>query len=86
MKPIEFEEQTNVATSNEPNMESLPCCMLANQVISCWELTPEEMERVNETGKIYVSILSGEYVFPMFLTTDKNDLFIYPQEDGAETI
>lgn len=79
MKPIEFEEQTNVATSNEPNVEPLPCCLLDEQVISCWELTPEEIERVKETGKVYVSVASGKYIIPMFLTTDKNDLFIYPQ-------
>lgn len=81
MKPIEFEEQTNIATSNEPNVEPLPCCLLDGQVISCWELTPEEIERVKETGKVYVSIASGKYIIPMFLTTDKNDLFIYPQKE-----
>lgn len=85
MKPIEFEEQTSVAVSNNPNVEPLPCCLLDGQVITCWELNPEEIERVKETGKIYVSILSGEYVFPMFLTTDKNDLFIYPQKEDVET-
>lgn len=81
MKPIEFEEQTNIATSNEPNVEPLPCCLLDGQVISCWELTPEEIEKVKETGRFYVSVASGKYIIPMFLTTDKHDLFIYPQKE-----
>ena len=77
MKPIQFAEQNTIAGSNQPNIEPLPCCILGGQVISCWKLTPEEIETIQRTGQIYVSVKSGENVFPMFLTTDKNDLFIY---------
>ena len=85
MKPIEFDEQNTIAKSNEPNIEPLPCCLLDGQVISCWELTPDEIEVVKRTGKIYVSQLSGKCVVPIFLTTDKHDLFIYPNETSNET-
>lgn len=81
MKPIEFAEQNTLATSPEPNIKPLPCCLIEGQVISCWELTPEEIERVKETGKIYVSQLSGKSIIPLFLTTDKHDLFIYPNQN-----
>lgn len=81
MKPIEFEEQNTLATSNEPNIEPLPCRVMPDgQVISCWQLSPEEIEQINKTGRIYVSQLSGGYVIPIFLTADKHDLFIYPNE------
>lgn len=81
MHPIEFAEQNTLAGSNQPNVEPLPCCRLGGQVISCWELTPEEIETIKQTGKIYVSVQSGSCVYPMFLTTDKNDLFIYPNQN-----
>ena len=82
MKPIEFAEQNTLATSTAPNIEPLPCCVMADgQVISCWELTPEEIDRIKETRKIYVSQLSGGHVIPLFLTTDKHDLFIYPENN-----
>lgn len=82
MKPVEFEEQNTLATSSEPNVEPLPCRIADDQVISCWQLSPEEIEIINNTGRIYVSQLSGGYVIPLFLTADKHDLFIYPNSDS----
>lgn len=80
MKPIEFEEQNTIATSSNPNIKPLPCRIDEGQVISCWELSPEEIDIINETGKLYVSMLSESNVIPIFLTANKNDLFIYQNE------
>ena len=56
---------TNAAT-NEPGVES------------CWELTPDEIKRVQETGKIYLYI-QGEGIPPVLLTTES---CIYFKEEG----
>ena len=38
-------------------------------VETCWELTAEEVERIGETGKIYLNIL-GNRVPPVLITTE----------------
>lgn len=35
--------------------------------VSCWELTPEELEEVARTGKVFVTILSGRTQPPVFV-------------------
>src|SRR4051812_40092374 len=36
--------------------------------ISCWKLTPEELEVVNESGCIWVSVASGESQPPIYIS------------------
>ena len=36
-------------------------------VVSCWQLTPSEIESVVRTGKVFVSTLSGDIVHPLFV-------------------
>lgn len=84
MKPIEFPEQNAIASSNDANVRPLPCRISEDgtQVISCWELTEADFERLKRKPRIYVSQMTyGGAMLPLFLTTDNNDLFTYKKTE-----
>lgn len=84
MKPIEFPEQNAIASSEDSNVQPLPCRISenGNQVISCWEITEADFERLKRNPRIYISQMTfGGTIIPLFATTDKNDLFIYNQKE-----
>lgn len=39
--------------------------------VSCWQLTPEELEEVNRTGRVFLSVLSGRMFFPAFVGSEE---------------
>lgn len=65
MFPTNFEE-SNLVLSKPPDMSHEQCDPLSvwrgeqadgnTVVISCWKLTPEELEEVNKTGRIWLRI------------------------------
>lgn len=79
MKPIEFKDQTCVIAENQDEYQNLPALVIPdngfNTVISCWELSPEELEKVKETGKIWVSVMAFGALQPMILSSDPNELY-----------
>lgn len=82
MKPIEFPEQNIIATSDDENVKPLPVCISPDgfQSISCWEVTDEDIERIKQTKRIYLSQMNyGAPLYPVFITSDKSDLFTNPQ-------
>lgn len=84
MKPIEFPEQNTIATSKDANVQPLPCRISEDgtQVISCWELTEADLERLKRKPRIYVSQMTyGGAIPPLFVTTDNNDLFTYKKTE-----
>ncbi|CAN5338160.1 hypothetical protein BH10PSE12_BH10PSE12_02990 [soil metagenome] len=36
-------------------------------IVSCWELSDEELAEVNRTRRVFVSSMSGMTLFPMFV-------------------
>jgi hypothetical protein len=84
MKPIRTETTNAIYTLEGCN--DLPVTKYTNDanletgVESCWELTPEEIEQVVKTGKIFLYI-QGQFVPPVLLTTES---CIYFKEEGAE--
>lgn len=83
MKPIEFPEQNAIASSEDENVQPLPCRISEDgtQVISCWELTEADFERLKRNPRIYISQMTyGGQIIPLFATTNKHDLFIYTQK------
>jgi len=62
MHPVEFEGHNIVFAKDQPEYQSLPALRLIDDpfgtVITCWQLTPEELEEVNKTGKVYLSQLT----------------------------
>ncbi len=39
-------------------------------IVSCWELTKEELEEINRTGKIFLSVWSGNTLFPVLVGSE----------------
>ena len=82
MKPVETKTTNAVYTLEGCN--DLPVTKYTNVdngedgVESCWELTPDEIKQVQETGKIYLYI-QGNVVPPVLLTTES---MIISQEEG----
>ena len=71
MKPIETPD-TNVVFKLE-GCGDLPACAAhdengVNYVITAWEMTPEELKEINETGIVYLSIV-GTSVPPVLLSS-----------------
>ena len=82
MKPVQTETCNAVYTLE--GCQDLPVTRYTNDanletgVESCWELTPDEIKQVQETGKIYLYI-QGNVVLPVLLTTES---CIYFKEEG----
>lgn len=38
--------------------------------VSCWKLTPEELEEVVRTGRVFLSVMSGPAFYPAFLGSE----------------
>lgn len=72
MKPIETKD-TNVVFTLD-GCGDLPAVAAhdengTNYVITAWEISPEELEKLKETGIVYLSIV-GMSVPPVLLTVD----------------
>lgn len=59
MTPIEFPGHNIVFAKDQPEYQPLPAMIMPDgQVITCWELTKEEIEQISSTGKLYLSQLT----------------------------
>lgn len=73
MKPVQTETCNSIYTLKGCN--DLPVTRYTNStngeegVESCWELSPDEIKQVQETGKVYLYI-QGSAVPPILLTTE----------------
>ena len=82
MKPVETNTCNAFYTSEGCNDLPVTKYINANNgeegVESVWELTPDEIKQIQETGKVYLYI-QGAAVPPVLLTTESQ---IYFQEEG----
>lgn len=70
MHPAEFPQvnkRLGAPKGCEGEVGALPVCTDGNVCVSCWELTPEELEIVKRTGKIFLFVFSGETQPPVAL-------------------
>lgn len=62
MKPVEFSEQNKVYTKPEgwtdEECEPLPVFQGEGQIISCWELSDEDIEKLKTTKRIWLHVWS----------------------------
>lgn len=84
MKPVETSTCNAVYTLEGCNDLPVTKYINANNgeegVESVWELTPDEIKQIQETGKVYLYI-QGAAVPPVLLTTESQ---IYFQEEGVD--
>jgi hypothetical protein len=48
----------------------LPVFMNGATVVSAWKLSPEELAEIQETGIVFLSIMSGTSVFPCYVGSE----------------
>lgn len=84
MKPVRTDTCNAVYTLE--GCQDLPVTKYTNVdngemgVESCWELTPDEIKQIQETGKVYLYI-QGSIVPPVLLTTES--MVYFEKEEGA---
>lgn len=76
MKPIEFDGANCVYGKNQPEYQPLPAHRTDDgTVTTCWELSPEELKQVQETGVIWLSMLTfNQPLQPILLQVEKPKL------------
>lgn len=72
MKPVEFKGQNVVFGEGQPEYQPLPALLMPDgEVITCWEMSPEELQEVTKTGKVYVKQLTfNQLLQPLLVTSD----------------
>lgn len=87
MEPIEFPEVNSVLAKDQPEYRPLPVHNAGNQVISCWKLSPSEVELIGRTKKIFLSQMNfGKPPMPLFLAVSKKEMFNNCEEQIEEPI
>lgn len=76
MKPKNFDEADIVFGANQPEYIPLPAKrgerLKDGEIHTCWELSPEELEEIQKTGVIWLSILTfGNPLQPVSLSTER---------------
>ena len=80
MEPIKFDGANVVFGANQPEYEPIPAERVGKpetgQIIVCLALSPEDIKRVTETGKIWLSLLTfGQPLQPFSVSFDKPDVY-----------
>lgn len=75
MKPDEFPGVNEEFAKDQPEYMPLPAMEIPNDqqglIITKWQLSPEELEREEETGTIHLSMLMfNQQLQPVLLTVD----------------
>lgn len=75
MEPVDFETANVVFGANQPEYIPLPAEYRggkSGEILTCWELSPDELKRVQETGKIWLAVLTfGHTMQPVIVSVDK---------------
>ncbi len=75
MEPILFKGANVVYGASQPEYKPLVAERRpgnSGEIVTCWKLSPEELERVKETGVIWLSMLTfNQPLQPVLLSVDK---------------
>lgn len=70
-RPVGFRESTRVlgkpGDMTDEECDQLPIWSDGQQVVSCWKLSPAEIEEVLHTGVVWIGILSGQTQPPCWI-------------------
>ena len=75
MEPIKFDGANVVYGAEQPEYVPLPAERRqgpSGEIVTCWELNPTEKMIIQETGKIWLSVLTfGQPLQPVLVSVDK---------------
>jgi hypothetical protein len=71
--PIHFDGANTLMRAPEgtENVQDLYVFCNSFAAVSCWELSPEEIEEIRRTGRIYLSVLMGGAQPPVFVGSEE---------------
>lgn len=87
MKPVTFHGQNCTFAEDQPQYQPLPAFKdEEGNVVTCWELSNEDFEKLVETRRIYLSIKTfNNALQPVFLSANVNEVLIFEnEEDGKD--
>lgn len=74
MKAIDFRGTNIVFAKDQPEYLPLPALVHDDKVITCWEVTDEDLERIKKDRKIYLEIWTFKKPLqPVRLYTDLSE-------------
>lgn len=75
MQPLNFDGANVVYGAKQPEYVPLPAEYRggkSGEILTCWELSPDELKRVQETGKLWLGVLTfGQPLQPVYLAVEK---------------
>ena len=73
MEPIKFDGVNVTYGENQPEYQPLPAQRGPNgEVLTCWKLSADELKKVQETGVIWLGILTfGQKLQPVLLSVER---------------
>lgn len=75
MQPLNFDGVNVVYGAKQPEYIPLPAEYRggkSGEILTCWELSPDELKRVQETGKLWLGVLTfGQPLQPVYLAVEK---------------
>ena len=69
MIPVEFNECNVIYAKEQSEYIPLPACKIEGLVITCWELSTDEIEKITSTGKLWISMLTFNHPLQPILPT-----------------
>ena len=80
MKAVDFDEQNVVISEAQDEYMNLPALAADDEhgsVVSCWELSEEDLKKVQETRKVWLSCYTfGALLQPVLLSVKKGDVIV----------
>ena len=75
MQPLNFDGANDVFDAKQPEYIPLPAEYRggkSGEILTCWELSPDELKRIQETGKLWLGVLTfGQPLQPVYLAVEK---------------
>ena len=75
MQPLNFDGANVVFGAKQPEYIPLPAEYRggkSGEILTCWELSPDELKRLQETGKLWLGVLTfGQPLQPVYLAVEK---------------
>lgn len=83
MTPIQFPEANVIFAKDQPEYQPLPALRVGDEngtVVTCWKLSPEELQKINETGEMWLGVYSfNKPLVPLLLSVHKTDFINEPE-------